>query len=120
MNRNEKRKVRGLRTRHNVRSVAPKDILRLSVFRSNVNIYAQIIDDREGKTVVSASTIDKKISKDIKQPSSVEAATAVGKALAERAKKAGLTKVYFDRGGFRYMGRVKALGDAARAGGLEF
>ena len=90
---------------------------RLSVFRSSKNIYAQIIDDANGVTLVSASTMEKdnKITK-----SGVEAAAEVGKLVAERAKEKGLTEVVFDRGGYIFHGRVKALADAAREGGLNF
>jgi large subunit ribosomal protein L18 len=93
---------------------------RLSVFRSDKHITAQIIDDYEGKTLVSASSLQKAIRGDAVNGGNVAAATAVGKALAEKAKAAGLTKVAFDRGGRRYHGRIKALADAAREGGLDF
>ena len=91
---------------------------RLSVHRSGKHIYAQVIDDTAGKTLASASTLDK----DLKAKSSAtrDGAAAVGKAIAERAKKAGVSTVVFDRGGFLFHGRVKALADAAREGGLEF
>lgn len=118
-NRQIKRVKRAARVRHNLAEVAGGK-LRLSVFRSNMHMYGQIIDDKAGTTLVSASTVDKKLSKEIKNPDSIEAAALVGKALAERAKAAGVSDVYFDRGGVRYMGRVKALADAARAGGLKF
>jgi len=91
---------------------------RLSVHRSGRHIYAQVIDDAAGKTIVSASTLDKDL-KD-KAGATCDSATSVGKALAERAKKAGVSAVVFDRGGFLFHGRVKALADAAREGGLEF
>jgi len=91
---------------------------RLSVHRSGRHIYAQVIDDAAGKTLAAASTLDK----DLKGKASAtrDGAAEVGKALAERAKKAGVAKVVFDRGGFLFHGRVKALADAAREGGLEF
>ena len=91
---------------------------RLSVHRSGRHIYAQVIDDAQGKTVASASTLEK----DLRGTSGAtcDAAAAVGKRVAESAKKAGVTKVVFDRGGFLFHGRVKALADAAREGGLEF
>ena len=90
---------------------------RLSVHRSGRHIYAQVIDDAAGKTIVAASTLDK----DLKSAGATcDAASSVGKMLAERAKKAGVSAVIFDRGGFLFHGRVKALADAARAGGLEF
>jgi len=91
---------------------------RLSVHRSGRHIYAQIIDDEAGRTVASASTLDKELKG--KTGATAEAAASVGKAVAERAKKAGVTSVVFDRGGFLFHGRVKALADAAREGGLEF
>jgi large subunit ribosomal protein L18 len=91
---------------------------RLSIHRSGRHIYAQIIDDAQGKTVAAASTVEKDVRG--KSGANVDAATLVGKAVAERAKKAGVTKVVFDRGGFLFHGRVKALADAAREGGLEF
>jgi large subunit ribosomal protein L18 len=90
---------------------------RLSVHRSGRHIYAQVIDDTAGKTVASASTLDKDLKKNA---ATREGAAAVGKAIAERAKKAGVSAVVFDRGGFLFHGRVKALADAAREGGLEF
>ncbi|MEN3971917.1 50S ribosomal protein L18 [Sphingomicrobium sp. XHP0235] len=90
---------------------------RLSVHRSGKHIYAQVIDDMAGKTIASASTLDK----DVKgSGANVEAAANVGKAVATKAKKAGVDKVVFDRGGFLFHGRVKALADAAREEGLEF
>lgn len=91
---------------------------RLNVFRSNNNIFAQIIDDEAGVTLVSASSIDKEL--ELKNGSNVEAATKVGELLAKRAKKAKISKVIFDRGGYLYHGRVEALAEAARANGLEF
>ena len=94
--------------------------MRLSVFRSGKHIYAQIIDDIKGATVVSASTLDKEIRESIKKSSTVEAAGFIGKTIAERAVKNGVSEVVFDRGGYIYHGRVKALADAARAAGLKF
>ena len=91
---------------------------RLSVHRSGKHIYAQVIDDTAGKTLASASTLDKDFKG--KANATREGAAAVGKAIAERAKKAGVSAVVFDRGGFLFHGRVKALADAAREGGLEF
>jgi large subunit ribosomal protein L18 len=91
---------------------------RLSVHRTGQHIYAQIIDDAKGMTVASASTIDKDVK--AKNGGNIAAATDVGKRVAEAAKKAGVTRVVFDRGGFLFHGRVKALADAAREGGLEF
>ena len=94
--------------------------LRLSVFRSGKHIYAQIIDDVKGSTVVSASTLDKEVRENIKKSSTVEAASFIGKVVAERAAKSGVSEVVFDGGGYIYHGRVKALADAARDAGLKF
>ena len=108
------------RTRHALKSVAVEGRKRLSVYRSNTGIYAQNIDDETGLTLASASTVDKKIRKDLKSAKTIDAAAQVGTELAKRAKAAGVVDVYFDRGGNRYHGRIKALADAARAGGLNF
>lgn len=116
VNRNEVRKARHARVRNKISGTA--EVPRLNVFRSNSNIFAQIIDDREGKTLVSASSIDKELK--LENGGNVEAASKVGKLLATRAKKAKITKVVFDRGGYLYHGRVKALAEAARENGLEF
>jgi len=105
------------RTRYRIAQNAT-DRPRLSVFRSGRHIYAQVIDDAAGKTVVSASSLDKDLKG--KTGATRDSAAAVGKAIAERAKKAGVSTVVFDRGGFLFHGRVKALADAAREGGLEF
>jgi len=93
---------------------------RLSVFRSSKNIYAQVIDDTAGKTLASASTLEKDLKSSLKTGADTEAAKAVGKLLAERAKGAGVNDVVFDRGSYLFHGRVKALADAAREGGLNF
>lgn len=93
---------------------------RLSVFRSSKQIYAQVIDDAKGHTLASASSLDKDLRTALKTGADKAAAEAVGKLVAERAKAAGVTKVVFDRSGYIYHGRVKALADAAREGGLEF
>jgi large subunit ribosomal protein L18 len=93
---------------------------RLCVYRSLDHIYAQVIDDRAGKTLVSASSADKNTKKNLKGGGNVAAAKIVGKSVAERAKAAGISKVVFDRGGYKYHGRVKALADAAREAGLQF
>lgn len=93
---------------------------RLNIFRSLSNIYAQVIDDVDGKTLAACSTIDKEVAKQIGDKDKKEAARVVGKVLAERAKSAGITTVVFDRGGYRYHGRVAALAEGAREGGLEF
>lgn len=115
---------RTFRTRNKLKSVnTAKDGLRgsrprLSVHRTNKAIYAQIIDDLKGITLVSASTLDKDL--DLKNGGNIEAAQKVGKLVAERAKKAGVTKVQFDRGSYVYHGRVKAVAEGAREGGLDF
>jgi len=114
--RNDARKKRHLRIRQSI--FGTKDVPRLNVFRSNENIFAQIIDDEKGMTLVSASSIDKELK--LENGSNIEAATKVGTLLAERAKKANIKKVVFDRGGYLYQGRVKALAEAARQNGLEF
>ncbi|UJQ95273.1 50S ribosomal protein L18 [Mariluticola halotolerans] len=93
---------------------------RLSVFRSEKNIYAQIIDDASGRTLAAASTLDKDIKGKVKNGATQAAAEEIGKLIADRAKKAKVTEVVFDRGGYIFHGRVKALADAARAGGLSF
>jgi large subunit ribosomal protein L18 len=93
---------------------------RLNVFRSLTNIYAQVIDDVQGNTLVSASTIDKDVAAQIEGKNKSEAAKIVGQVLAQRAKEAGVSKVVFDRGGYQYHGRVAALAEGAREGGLEF
>jgi large subunit ribosomal protein L18 len=93
---------------------------RLSVFRSSKQIYAQVIDDEHGRTLAAASSLEKTMREALKTGATVEAARVVGKELAERAKKAGIAKVVFDRGAYMYHGRVKALAEGAREGGLEF
>ena len=114
--RNKMRQAKHDRVREKVvgTAVAP----RLNVFRSNSNIFAQIIDDEKGVTLVSASSIDKELK--LENGGNVEAAAKVGELLAKRAKKAKITKVVFDRGGYLYHGRVEALANAARENGLEF
>jgi large subunit ribosomal protein L18 len=93
---------------------------RLSIFRSLSEIYAQVIDDAAGNTIASASSIDQELRKKTKGMKKTDQAKLVGKAVAERAKSKGVKAVVFDRGGFKYSGRVKALADGAREGGLEF
>jgi large subunit ribosomal protein L18 len=93
---------------------------RLCVYRSLGHIYAQVIDDHSGKTLVSASSVDGETKKNLKGGGNIAAAKVIGKAVAERAKAAGVQKVVFDRGGYKYHGRVKALADAAREAGLQF
>jgi len=110
---------RSRRVRHSLRRAANERV-RLSVFRSSQHIYAQVIDDKAGKTVAAASTLDKDLKGALPKGSDVAAAQAVGKLVAERALKAGVKDVIFDRGGYLYHGRVKALADAAREAGLNF
>jgi large subunit ribosomal protein L18 len=93
---------------------------RLNVFRSITDIYAQVIDDQAGQTLVSASSVDNELRKKMKGLNKIEQAKIVGQAVADRAKSRGIKTVIFDRGGFRYMGRVKALADGARENGLQF
>lgn len=112
------RKRRHSRMRRTLSGTAERP--RLNVFRSNDHIYAQVIDDEAGITLASASTVDSKLSGDLSGKPRVEQAKTVGLAVAERAKAAGVSVVIFDRGGFRYHGRVQALADGAREGGLEF
>jgi large subunit ribosomal protein L18 len=112
----ERRKAR---TRRSIKAAAGTRP-RLSVFRSSKHIYAQVIDDRKGETVASASSIEKDLRGTLKTGADVGAAKAVGKLVAERAAAAGVTEVVFDRGHYIYHGRIKALADAAREGGLKF
>jgi len=115
----EKIQRRASRVRRQIKAVA-NGRYRLSVHRSNMNIYAQIIDDTRGHTLAFASTLDADLRKSLKSGSDKQAAAAVGQLLAERAKKANITEVVFDRGPYIYHGRVKALAEAAREGGLSF
>jgi large subunit ribosomal protein L18 len=110
---------RTAKVRRNVRRAAGSRA-RLSVFRSSKHIYAQVIDDAHGLTVASASSLEKDMRGSLKTGANIEAAKAVGKRLAERAAAKGVKEVVFDRGGYLYHGRVKALADAAREGGLSF
>ncbi|MBK8458062.1 MAG: 50S ribosomal protein L18 [Phyllobacteriaceae bacterium] len=112
-------KSRAARVRRQIKAVA-NGRPRLSVFRSSKNIYAQVIDDVKGATLASASTLDKDLRTALKTGADMAAAAAIGKLIAERAAKAGVTEVVFDRGPYIYHGRVKALADAAREGGLSF
>ncbi len=120
MNKQRKKDMRRSRRRVGIRKrvIGTGERPRLAVFRSLNHIYAQVIDDLTGRTLASASTADKGAGEGATGNS--PAAAAVGKRLAERAKAAGISQVVFDRGGFRYHGRVKALADAAREGGLQF
>ncbi|VAX41301.1 LSU ribosomal protein L18p (L5e) [hydrothermal vent metagenome] len=120
MDRQKQKQVRRSRRRTGIRKrvIGTPERPRLSVYRSLNHVYAQVVDDLAGCTLAAASTRDKGFSVD--STGNVAAAEAVGKVIAERATAAGIKTVAFDRGGFRYHGRVKALGDAARKGGLEF
>ena len=108
-----------LRWRIRTRIVGTAQKPRLSVFRSSKQIYAQVIDDGRGHTLASASTLEKDLRGSLKTGATVEAAREIGRLLAERAKGAGVSQVVFDRSGYLYHGRVKALAEAARAGGLD-
>lgn len=110
---------RARRTRYQLRRRA-KGRPRLTVFRSGLHIYAQVVDDGQGQTLAAASSVEKELRKKLKSGGNKEAAAEIGKLIAERAKKAGVTEVVFDRGGYAFHGRVKALADAAREGGLSF
>ena len=118
MEKNRHKRLRRSRRRRGIRKriFGTPEQPRLSVYRSAKHIYAQVIDDVSGRTLAAASTVEQKL----EAGGNVAAAQQVGKALAERAQSAGLQKVALDRGGFRYHGRVKALADAAREGGLQF
>ncbi len=107
------------RVRRNLRRAA-NNRPRLSVFRSSKHIYAQVIDDTTGRTLAAASTLDGGLKTSLKTGADIAAASAVGKLVAERAKAAGIAQVVFDRGAYLFHGRVKALADAAREGGLDF
>jgi len=96
------------------------EVYRLTVHRTPRHIYAQVLTHDSAKVIASASTLDPEVKKDLKSTGNINAATAVGKVIAERAAKEGVTEVAFDRSGFRYHGRVKALADAARENGLQF
>ncbi|MCH5162685.1 MAG: 50S ribosomal protein L18 [Clostridiales bacterium] len=116
IDKNKIRMKRHARLRHDLKGTAARP--RLSVYRSTNNIYVQIIDDEKGVTLVSAGTKAKGV--DVKGMTKTQAAEFVGKTVAEKAKKSGITEVVFDRGGYLYTGRVKALADAAREAGLKF
>lgn len=116
--RREARIRRHQRVRRQIAGVADRP--RLAVFRSNLQIYAQVIDDERGHTLVAASTKDAELASAVAGKPRREQAALVGRSVAERALKAGITSVVFDRGGFLYHGRIKALADAAREAGLQF
>ena len=112
------RAKRHYRLRNNISGTAQKP--RLAVFRSNMHIYAQIIDDTVGKTLVSASTLQKDVKAELENTDDVQAAAKVGAVIGKKAVEAGIESVVFDRGGYIYHGKVKALADAAREAGLKF
>lgn len=116
--RSKARQRRHLRVRKRVSGTPERP--RLNVYRSLTQIYAQVIDDEAGNTLVSASSIDQGLRKDMKGKTRTDQAQIVGKAIAERAKSVGIESVVFDRAGYRYIGRVKALAEGAREGGLQF
>ncbi len=118
VSKNDARKKRHLRVRKKVSGTTGKP--RLNVFRSLKHIYVQVIDDNSGVTIASASSADRELKVKMKTGSNIEAAKTVGLAIAKRAMDKGIKKVVFDRGGYIYHGRVKALADAVREGGLEF
>ncbi len=118
LNREERRRRIHYRIRKRVNGTAEKP--RMVVFRSNKQIYVQVVDDEQGKTLVAASSLDKALAAECKGKTGIEAAAIVGKAIAERALAAGITTICFDRGGYLFHGRVKSLADAAREGGLNF
>jgi large subunit ribosomal protein L18 len=113
----DRRLRRAVKTRAHIRTLG---VARLSVHKTPRHIYAQLTDAQGAKVIAAASTVQSAVKGELKGTGNVEAAKAVGRAIAERAKAAGVTKVAFDRSGFRYHGRVKALADAARESGLEF
>jgi large subunit ribosomal protein L18 len=122
MSQQKRKQVRQQRRKYRVRSkiAGTPERPRLSVFRSSKHIYAQLIDDQGGKTLACASSCGKELAKDVPYGGNVKAAKVVGQRLAEAAKAKGIKKAAFDRGQYRYHGRIKALADAAREGGLEF
>ena len=118
LSRIERRRRIHYRIRKHVNGTAERP--RMVVFRSNKQIYVQVIDDEQGRTLVAASSNDKALAAECKGKNGIDAAAIVGKAIAERAQAQGIKKVAFDRGGYLFHGRVKSLADAAREGGLEF
>jgi len=111
-----RRQRRAIKTRAHIRVLK---VARLTVHRTPRHIYAQVFDDKGERVLASASTLQKDLAKDLKGTGNIEAARSVGRTIAERAKAAGVTRVAFDRAGFQYHGRIKALADAAREAGLE-
>ncbi|TJZ73076.1 50S ribosomal protein L18 [Chitiniphilus eburneus] len=116
----DKKETRLRRARKTRAKIAELKVVRLSVHRTNSHIYAQVIDADSAKVLASASTLEAEVRGQVKNGGSVDAATLIGKRIAEKARAAGVEKVAFDRSGFHYHGRVKALADAAREGGLVF
>ncbi len=117
LNLKEKRIRRSLKTRKRISGL---DIVRLSIHRTNLHIYAQLIDNKNNKTIASASTLEPEMRKGISSGSNIMAAALIGKRIAEKGKKCGISDIAFDRAGYKYHGRVKALADAARENGLKF
>jgi large subunit ribosomal protein L18 len=113
----DRRQRRAVKTRAKIRELG---VARLTIHRSSQHMYAQVFDASGGKVLAAASTVQEAVAKDLKGTSNIEAAKAVGRAIAEAAKAKGISKVAFDRSGFMYHGRVKALAEAAREAGLEF
>ena len=116
--RSEIRVKKHLRTRNRFSGTAERP--RLAVFRSNNHMYAQIIDDTVGNTLCAASTLDKDVKAELEKTNNVEAASKLGTVIAKKAQEKGITEVVFDRGGFKYTGKIQALADAAREAGLNF
>ncbi len=117
MNKKDARIRRGKKARFKMRELG---VTRLCIHRTSKHIYAQVISPKDGNVIASASTLDKEIRSEVKYPGNIDAAIAVGKAIAERAKAKGIESVAFDRSGYKYHGRVSALADAARESGLQF
>ncbi|PXW82526.1 LSU ribosomal protein L18P [Nitrosomonas sp. Nm84] len=117
LNLKEKRIKRSLKTR---KRISELNVIRLSIHRTNLHIYAQLIDIKNNKTVTSASTLEPEIREGISSGSNIMAAALIGKRIAEKGKKCGISDIAFDRAGYKYHGRVKALADAARENGLKF
>lgn len=117
VNLKEKRIKRSLKTR---KIISELNVIRLSIYRTNLHIYAQLIDDKNNRTITSASTLDPEIRAGISSGSNIIAAALIGKRIAEKGKKYGILNIAFDRAGYKYHGRVKALADAARENGLKF
>jgi large subunit ribosomal protein L18 len=116
----KKKQSRLRRARQTRARISQQKVVRLTVHRSNVHIYAQVIDASGSKVIISASTLDKEVRGQIPNGGNIKAAAVVGKRIAEKAKEKGIERVAFDRAGYKYHGRVKALAEAAREGGLKF